>query len=109
MCRLDAHIEIENSLSLRNPCSWFLWPEAAAKTCGFFRDTSRLKATVSPGIQQYFTVYKIESVLHICSWVLEFLYFEVPGILKICVKGFLTERIVYFLNTVHCYNTLEEY
>ncbi len=22
---------------------------------------------------------------------------------------FLTERIVYFLNTVHCYNTLEEY
>ena len=24
-------------------------------------------------------------------------------------KFFLTERIVYFLNTVHCYNILEEY
>jgi hypothetical protein len=24
-------------------------------------------------------------------------------------KIFLTERIVYFLNTVHCYNLLEEY
>jgi hypothetical protein len=24
-------------------------------------------------------------------------------------KIFLTERIVYFLNTVHCYNILEEY
>jgi hypothetical protein len=28
-----------------------------------------------------------------------------PGSLEV----FLTERIVYFLNTVHCYNTLEEY
>jgi hypothetical protein len=25
----------------------------------------------------------------------------------ICIKIFLTERIVYFLNTVHCYNILE--
>ncbi len=24
-------------------------------------------------------------------------------------NNFLTERIVYFLNTVHCYNILEEY
>ncbi len=27
----------------------------------------------------------------------------------VCGKVFSTERIVYFLNTVHCYNTLEEY
>ena len=29
---------------------------------------------------------------------------------KVAAKTFfLTERIVYFLNTVHCYNVLEEY
>ncbi len=26
-----------------------------------------------------------------------------------CIEGFLTECIVYFLNTVHCYNSLKEY
>ncbi len=31
------------------------------------------------------------------------------GYHKCVKKSFLTERIVYFLNTVHCYNTLEEY
>ncbi len=59
-------------------------------------------------IHQYYHVNIVLSVRLIPTHTLCTVTFIVHNVYS-PISFFLTERIVYFLNTVHCYNLLEEY